>query len=64
MGADPRCAYDAIAVAYRPRVHLEPVADRASTAFFTLSSGRIVDTGNVRERARVIASLSGIDPAE
>ena len=64
MGADPRCAYDAITAAYRSRVHLVPVADRASTAFFTLSNGRIIDTGNVRDRARVIASLSGIDPAE
>jgi hypothetical protein len=64
VGADPRCAYDAITVAYRSRVHLVPAADRASTAFFTLPNGKIIDTSHVRERARVIASLSGIDPAE
>jgi len=64
VGAGLRCSYDAIVIAYRLRVHLASAADRASTAIFTLPIGKITDTSHVRERARVISSLSDIDPAE
>jgi hypothetical protein len=63
-GSDPRCAYDAVLQLWQLREGSVPESKRSSTPFFTLTSGLVIDTKHIRQHARHIATLVGLQPTD
>jgi hypothetical protein len=59
--SDVTCPYYAIARAWQRRAASVPQRERASTAFFQLPSGKVVDTDLVRAVVREAATCLGLD---
>ena len=60
MGADPRCAYDALFAAYALRMHETRGMNPDTTPFFVTMVGKIYDTSTVRKIAKRIALIIDI----
>jgi hypothetical protein len=63
QGADPQCAYDKLWAAWHLRATAVPFAAWARTPFFVTAAGKIYTSYTVRDIARCIAEIIGIDIA-
>ena len=63
-GADPVCAYDALAAAWDLDAAHVPEELRAFTPLFVVEPGVAVCTSDMRADARAIAEAAGLDPKE